>query len=72
MTHLKILPINLSTTWKKWFASYLSRFIPGERALGIHCIGAWMGPTTGLDMLPLPGFETSIIQPVAQSLQYAI
>ena len=54
-------PINLGTTWKKWFASCLGRFILGERALGTHC----MGPTAGLDILPLPGFATSIIQPIA-------
>jgi hypothetical protein len=23
--------------------------LPGERALGIHCIGGWVDPRTGLD-----------------------
>jgi hypothetical protein len=26
------------------------RFTPGERALGTHWIGGWVGPRAGLDM----------------------
>jgi hypothetical protein len=30
-------------------SSRLGRFTPGERALGTHWIGDWMGPKAGLD-----------------------
>jgi hypothetical protein len=44
-------------------ASRPSRFIPGERALGTHCIGGWADPRADLDdlekskFLTLPGLE---------------
>jgi hypothetical protein len=48
------------------------RFTPGERAPGIHWIGGWVGPRTGLDdverrkISPVVGLEydPSAIQPV--------
>jgi len=30
----------------EWSASWPCRFTPGEKALGIYCIGGWVGPTT--------------------------
>jgi hypothetical protein len=24
-------------------------YFPGERAFGIHCVGGWVGPRTGLN-----------------------
>jgi hypothetical protein len=50
------------------------RFTPRERAPGIHWIGGWVGPRTGLDMvskwkIPNPRRESKpdhpIVQPVA-------
>jgi hypothetical protein len=32
-------------------ASRPDRFVPGEIALGIHCIGGWVGPRTCLDFM---------------------
>jgi hypothetical protein len=39
-------------------------FSPGERTLGTHCTGGWMGPRAGLEtecrgkiLLPVPGIE---------------
>jgi hypothetical protein len=56
----------------EWSASRPSRFTPGERALGMHWIGGWVGPRTGLDdmkkrkFLTLSGFELRpVVQPVA-------
>jgi hypothetical protein len=47
------------------------RFIPSERAPGAHWTGGWVGPRAGLgavlkDSQPLPGLESSIIEPIAQ------
>jgi hypothetical protein len=33
----------------EWSASCSCSFIPGERALGNHCIGGWVVPRAGLD-----------------------
>jgi hypothetical protein len=33
----------------EWSVSRSGRFTGGERASGIHWIGDWMGPRTGLD-----------------------
>jgi hypothetical protein len=33
----------------EWSASRPCRFIPGERALGTHWIGGWVGLSAGLD-----------------------
>jgi hypothetical protein len=33
----------------EWSASRLGRFTPGERTLGTHRIGGWVGPRAGLD-----------------------
>jgi hypothetical protein len=47
----------------EWSASRPCCFTPGERALGTHWIGGWVGPRIGLDnverrtILPLPGLE---------------
>jgi hypothetical protein len=35
---------DLGTVGGEWSASLLTRFIPGERALGTHLIGGWVGP----------------------------
>jgi hypothetical protein len=35
----------------KWSASRPGRFTPRERAPGTHWIGAWVGPTAGLDFV---------------------
>jgi hypothetical protein len=49
----------------KWSISWAGRFIPGERAFGIHRIGDWLGPRVRLDILfPFPGIERRL-QPVA-------
>jgi hypothetical protein len=47
----------------EWSASRPGRFIPGERALGIHYIGGWVSRRAGLDdmekrkFLPSQGLE---------------
>jgi hypothetical protein len=33
----------------EWSTSRPCRFTPGERALGTHLIGGWVGPRAGLD-----------------------
>jgi len=33
----------------EWSASRFGRFIPRERAPGIHWIGCWVGPRADLD-----------------------
>jgi hypothetical protein len=54
----------------KWSALRPRRFIPGERALGIHWTERWMGPKAGLgavekNLLPLPGIEPQSPSPYA-------
>jgi hypothetical protein len=55
----------------EWSASLPCRFIPGERAPGIHWIVGWMGPRTGLDnvekrkFLTLLGLEFRPLHPPA-------
>jgi len=51
----------------------LGRFAPGKETC-TYLLGAWMGPRAGLiclgeekNLFPLPGFETRIVQTVAQS-----
>jgi hypothetical protein len=47
------------------------RLNPGERQLGVHCIGGWGGggPRAGLEKFPSPGGKrTPAAQPVALSL----
>ena len=44
--------------------------LPPERAPGTHSTGGWVGVRAGLDdlessILPLPGIEPQIVQPVA-------
>jgi hypothetical protein len=34
---------------REWAAPRLRRFSPGERALGTHWVGGWVGPIVGLD-----------------------
>jgi hypothetical protein len=43
-----------------WSTSRRGRFTLGERALGTHWIGDWVGPRTGFDVVKrkiLPGLE---------------
>jgi hypothetical protein len=53
----------LGTSWRRVVSFTPGRFSPGESAPGIHWIGDWVGPRTGLEdverrkILPLPGFE---------------
>jgi hypothetical protein len=53
----------------EWSASLPSRFTPGERAPGTHCIGGWVNSRASLDnmekrkFLTLPGFE---LQPLGR------
>jgi hypothetical protein len=35
----------------EWSTSCSGRFIPGETAPGTHCIGGWMDPRPGLDVI---------------------
>jgi hypothetical protein len=35
----------------EWSASHLGHFTPGERALGTHWIGGWVGPRAILDVV---------------------
>jgi hypothetical protein len=35
----------------EWSASCLCSFILGETAPGVHCIGGWVGPRAGLDVV---------------------
>jgi hypothetical protein len=42
----------------EWSASCPSRFISGKGALGAHCVGDWVGPRVGLDLLETS--ETSL------------
>jgi hypothetical protein len=60
----------------EWPASLFGRFTFGERTLGTHWMGGWVGPRAGLDdvekrkFLTLPGLEH---QPVASRYtDYAI
>jgi hypothetical protein len=43
--------------------------LPLQGTPGTHCIGGWVGPTTGLDgcgkSRPPPGFDPRTVQPVA-------
>jgi hypothetical protein len=51
----------------EWLASRPGRFTPEERAPGIHFIGCWMSPRTGLDdvekrkFLTLPRLEIRLL-----------
>jgi hypothetical protein len=58
----------------EWSASRFDCFTSGERAPGIHWVGGWVGPSSGLDAVDegkisylLPGMESrpSSPQPVA-------
>jgi hypothetical protein len=58
----------------EWSASRPGRFTSRKKAHGTHWIEGWEGFRAGLDAVvkkknfqPLPGLETPIIQPVAQS-----
>jgi hypothetical protein len=56
----------------EWSASRPSCFTPGERALGTHWKGGWVGPRTGLDdvekrFLTLSGLELRPLYPPARS-----
>jgi hypothetical protein len=35
----------------EWSASRPGRFIPGEIAAGIHCMGGWVGSRASLDIV---------------------
>jgi hypothetical protein len=53
----------------EWSVSHAGRFTPGERALGTHWIGGWVGRRTGLEdmertILFLPGLE---LRPLGRS-----
>jgi hypothetical protein len=62
----------------EWLTASAGRFIPptGERALGTHCIGSWVGPRAGLEALEKKknaisapaGNRTLVVQYVACSL----
>jgi hypothetical protein len=59
--------LGLSTSWK-WVISFMPRpLYPGERALGTHWMGGWVGPRAGLDdmgkwkFLTILGVELSIM-----------
>jgi hypothetical protein len=47
----------------EWSASRPCRFTPGERAVGTHWLGGWVGPRTSVNVvekrkfLTLPGLE---------------
>jgi hypothetical protein len=58
--------IKISIMYEKEFyllGSHPSRYTPGERAHGKHCIGGWVGPGTSLEdmrsrkILSLPGLK---------------
>jgi hypothetical protein len=42
--------LDLGTRWR-WSASRLVYFTPEEGAAGTHCIGGWVGPGAGLDVM---------------------
>jgi hypothetical protein len=41
--------LTLALDGGEWSASCPSRFTPGERVDGTHCIRGWVGPIAGLD-----------------------
>jgi hypothetical protein len=58
----------------EWSASRPGRFTPGETAPGTHCIGGWVGPSAGLDVIEKrktscpyrePSPDTPVSQPIA-------
>jgi hypothetical protein len=57
----------------KWSASRPCRFTPGEKALGTHWVGGWVGPRADLDdvektkFLTLPGLELRTLGCAARS-----
>jgi hypothetical protein len=61
-----------------WSVSRAGHLTSGERALGTHWTGGWVGPRAGLDavettkILPLPGIEPRPCspQPVLYQLSY--
>jgi hypothetical protein len=59
-----------------WSVSCPSRCIPGERALGNHWTGGWVGPRTGLDdaerrnILPLSELELRPLGRSTRSVSY--
>jgi hypothetical protein len=62
----------------EWSASRPYRFTSGERTLGTHSIGNWVGPRAGLDELVNKKFlillysnsDPSVVQPIASRYTY--
>jgi hypothetical protein len=61
----------------EWSVSRTGRFIPREKAPDTQCIGGWVGPRAGLDMvserkIPSPRRESNpdhlIVQPTVSRL----
>jgi hypothetical protein len=61
----------------EWSASRPCCFTPGKTAPGTHCIGGWVGPKAGLDVMEKSKIsctyresnaDSSVVQTVAQSL----
>jgi hypothetical protein len=50
--------LDLSTSWRWWWASCPCCFTPKERAPGTHWIGAWLVPIAGLDNIEKLKFLT--------------
>jgi hypothetical protein len=67
-----LLILDLGTRWG-WVVSITPRprFTPGERTLGTHCTGGWVGPRAGLDTeasgkILCPRRESNPDRPVVQ------
>jgi hypothetical protein len=64
----------------EWSASRLCRFTPGERAIGTHWTGGWVGSSDGINNVEKildphrdSNSEPSVVQPVAgRYTDYAI
>jgi len=55
--------LDLGTGWGEWSVSRPGRFIPMERAPGIHWIGGWVGPVVVLDAV----MKLKILSPYRES-----
>jgi hypothetical protein len=51
----------------EWSTSHPGRFTPGERTPGTHCIGGWVGPRTGFDIME----ETKCLAPTTNQTHAA-
>jgi hypothetical protein len=55
----------------EWSVSCPGRFTPRKRAPGIHCVGGWVGPRSGLDTvskrkIPSPHQESSNLKEISE------